>query len=132
MATLASAGIRGLSGFFSKDEILWQAFNSIHGHLLLWAVGAAAAGMTAFYMFRLTFSTFLGQCRASTEVTQHIHESPPIMTVPLIILAVLSIIGGFAGGKIRRAAGRGRGEVSGGAASIKKKKKPQHNSTPHP
>ncbi len=97
MATLAIAGIPGLSGFFSKDEILWQAFNSIHGHLLLWAVGAAAAGMTAFYMFRLTFSTFLGQCRASTEVTQHIHESPPIMTVPLIILAVLSIIGGYVG-----------------------------------
>ncbi|RLB08312.1 MAG: NADH-quinone oxidoreductase subunit L [Deltaproteobacteria bacterium] len=97
MATLAIAGIPGFSGFFSKDEILWQAFSSPHGHLFLWLVGAVAAGMTAFYMFRLTFVTFLGQCRASEEVKKHIHESPPIMTVPLIILAVLSVIGGYVG-----------------------------------
>ncbi len=97
MATLAIAGIPGFSGFFSKDEILWQSFSSPHGHLLLWLVGAAAAGMTAFYMFRLTFVTFLGKCRASEKVKKHIHESPPIMTVPLIILAVLSVIGGYVG-----------------------------------
>ncbi|MBW2038583.1 MAG: NADH-quinone oxidoreductase subunit L [Deltaproteobacteria bacterium] len=97
MATLAIAGIPGFSGFFSKDEILWQSFSSPHGHLFLWLVGAVAAGMTAFYMFRLTFVTFFGQCRASEEVKKHIHESPPIMTVPLIILAILSVIGGYVG-----------------------------------
>jgi NADH-quinone oxidoreductase subunit L len=97
MATLAITGIPGFSGFFSKDEILWQAFSSPHGHLYLWIVGAAAAGMTAFYMFRLLFVTFLGRCRAPEEVKQHIHESPPIMTVPLIILAALSVVGGYVG-----------------------------------
>ncbi len=97
VATLAIAGIPGFAGFFSKDEILWQAFNSSRGHLYLWVVGAAAAGMTAFYMFRLTFVTFLGRCRAPEEVKKHIHESPSIMTIPLIVLAVLSIIGGYVG-----------------------------------
>jgi NADH-quinone oxidoreductase subunit L len=97
MATLAIVGIPGFSGFFSKDEILWQAFSSNHGHLYLWVAGAVAAGMTAFYMFRLFFVTFLGHCRASEEVQKHIHESPPIMTIPLMVLALLSIIGGYVG-----------------------------------
>jgi len=97
VATLAIAGIPGFSGFFSKDEILWQAFSSTHGHVYLWVVGAVAAGMTAFYMFRLLFVTFLGQCRASEEVRKHIHESPPIMTIPLMVLALLSVIGGYVG-----------------------------------
>jgi NADH-quinone oxidoreductase subunit L len=97
LATLAIAGIPGFSGFFSKDEILWQAFDSTHGHLLLWVVGAVAAGMTAFYMFRLVFVTFMGQCRATEEVKKHIHESPSIMTIPLIVLAVFSVIGGYVG-----------------------------------
>jgi NADH-quinone oxidoreductase subunit L len=97
LATLAIAGIPGFSGFFSKDEILWQAYKSSHGHLVLWLVGAAAAGMTAFYMFRLVFVTFFGRCRASEEVQHHIHESPPVMTVPLIVLACLSVIGGYVG-----------------------------------
>jgi NADH-quinone oxidoreductase subunit L len=97
MATLAIAGIPGFSGFFSKDEILWQAFSSSHGHVYLWAVGAVAAGLTSFYMFRLLFVTFLGKCRASDEVKKHIHESPPIMTIPLMVLAVLSVIGGYIG-----------------------------------
>jgi NADH-quinone oxidoreductase subunit L len=97
MATLAITGIPGFSGFFSKDEILWQAFSSSHGHIYLWAVGAAAAGLTAFYMFRLFFVTFLGRCRASDEVKKHIHESPAIMTIPLLVLAVLSVVGGYVG-----------------------------------
>jgi NADH-quinone oxidoreductase subunit L len=96
-ATLAIAGIPGLSGFFSKDEILWQAFSSFHGHWLLWAVAALAAGMTAFYMFRALFMTFFGQSRVDEHVAHHIHESPKIMTVPLMVLAVLSIIGGYIG-----------------------------------
>jgi NADH-quinone oxidoreductase subunit L len=97
IATLAIAGVPGLSGFFSKDEILWQAFSSSHGHFLLWLVAAIAAGMTAFYMFRALFMTFFGQSRVDEHVAHHIHESPKIMTVPLMILAVLSIIGGYVG-----------------------------------
>jgi NADH-quinone oxidoreductase subunit L len=96
-ATLAIAGIPGFSGFFSKDEILWQAYSSPHGHFLLWLVGAIAAGMTAFYMFRLLFMTFFGQSRAPEEVKKHIHESPRVMTIPMAILAGLSIIGGYVG-----------------------------------
>jgi NADH-quinone oxidoreductase subunit L len=97
IATLAIAGIPGLSGFFSKDEILWQAFSSSHGHFLLWLVAAIAAGMTAFYMFRALFMTFFGQSRVDEHVAHHIHESPKIMTVPLMVLAVLSVIGGYIG-----------------------------------
>ena len=97
IATLAIAGIPGLSGFFSKDEILWQAFSSSHGHWLLWTVAAVAAGMTAFYMFRALFMTFFGESRVDHHVAHHIHESPKIMTVPLMILAFLSIIGGYIG-----------------------------------
>jgi NADH-quinone oxidoreductase subunit L len=97
IATLAIAGIPGLSGFFSKDEILWQAFSSPHGYWLLWAVAALAAGMTAFYMFRALFMTFFGQSRVDEHVAHHIHESPKIMTIPLMVLAVLSVIGGYVG-----------------------------------
>jgi len=97
IATLAIAGVPGLSGFFSKDEILWQAFSSSHGHFFLWLVAAVAAGMTAFYMFRALFMTFFGESRVDEHVAHHIHESPKIMTVPLMILAVLSVIGGYVG-----------------------------------
>jgi len=97
IATLAIAGVPGLSGFFSKDEILWQAFSSSHGHFLLWLVAAVAAGMTAFYMFRALFMTFFGESRVDPHVAHHIHESPRMMTVPLMILAILSIIGGYVG-----------------------------------
>ncbi len=97
IATLAIAGIPGLSGFFSKDEILWQAYSSPHGHFLLWLTGAVAAGMTAFYMFRLIFMTFYNENRAPEDVQHHIHESPKAMTVPLMVLAVLSVIGGYLG-----------------------------------
>jgi NADH-quinone oxidoreductase subunit L len=96
-AALAISGIPPLSGFFSKDEILWQAFSSSQGHWLLWLAALCAAGLTAFYMFRLFFITFSGSCRAEEKVRHHLHESPQIMTVPLIVLAVLSVIGGFAG-----------------------------------
>jgi NADH-quinone oxidoreductase subunit L len=94
IATLAIAGIPGLSGFFSKDEIFWKAFSS--GHYVVWVIGLIAAGMTAFYMFRLVYLTFYGEFR-SAKKDQHPHESPAVMTVPLIILAVLSIIGGWVG-----------------------------------
>ncbi len=97
IACLAISGIPGFSGFFSKDEILWKAFSSSHGHMLIWLIGAVTAGMTAFYMFRLFFGTFHGECRAADEVKHHIHESPNIMTVPLMILALLSLVGGYVG-----------------------------------
>ena len=96
-ATLAIAGIPGLSGFFSKDEILWQSFSSPHGSPVLWVVATAAAGITAFYMFRLVFLTFFGDSRMDPEVEKHAHESPWTMTVPLSILAVLSVAGGWIG-----------------------------------
>jgi NADH-quinone oxidoreductase subunit L len=97
VATLAIAGIPGLSGFFSKDEILWQAFSSSHGNPVLWVIAALAAGITAFYMFRLVFLTFFGKSRMDPEVEKHAHESPWTMTVPLTILAVLSVAGGWIG-----------------------------------
>jgi len=93
IGTIAIAGIPPFAGFFSKDEILWKTFAS--GNILLWIIGAVAAGMTAFYMSRLMFMTFFNNCRASDEVKHHIHESPRTMTVPLMVLACLSIIGGF-------------------------------------
>ena len=94
VATLAIAGIFPFAGFFSKDEILGQAFDRF---FLLWMVGFITAGMTAFYMSRLFFLTFSGYCRADEHVEKHIHESPRAMTVPLMILAGLSIIGGWIG-----------------------------------
>jgi NADH-quinone oxidoreductase subunit L len=98
LGTIAIAGIPPFSGFFSKDEILWGAFTSAgHGIPWLWLVGASGAGLTAFYMFRLVFLTFFGECRASHDVKHHIHESPWSMTVPLMILAGLSVVGGWIG-----------------------------------
>jgi len=95
MATLAISGIPPFSGFFSKDEILFNALTADRGHFLLWLIGAAAAGLTAFYMFRLLILTFHGDCRADEHTREHIHESPPSMTFPLVVLGVLSVIGGF-------------------------------------
>lgn len=97
VGTLAISGIPLFSGFFSKDEILWKAFSSPHGHFLLWLVGVVTAGLTAFYMFRLFFLTFLGKSRVDPHLQAHIHEAPKSMTIPLIVLGVLSVIGGFIG-----------------------------------
>jgi NADH-quinone oxidoreductase subunit L len=95
IACVAIAGIPPFAGFFSKDEILFETFES--GHVVLWIVGTLTALMTAFYMFRLLFMTFYGKERMSHEVAHHVHESPPSMTVPLTILATLSIVGGWVG-----------------------------------
>ncbi len=97
IGTFAIAGIPPLAGFFSKDEILWEAFSSHMGAAgpLLWAFGAMTALMTAFYMTRLLCLTFLGNSRFGHDV--HPHESPMVMVAPLLVLAVLSVLGGFIG-----------------------------------
>ena len=92
---LAIIGVPPFAGFFSKDEILWQAFSSPNGHWLLWAAGAIGAALTAFYMTRLMALTFWGKSRFDKSV--HPHESGLSMTIPLIILAVLSVVGGWVG-----------------------------------
>ena len=94
IATLAIAGIPPLAGFFSKDEILGHAFERYPS---LWIVGFLTAGLTAFYMFRLLFLAFFGLSRVPPELEHHIHESPRSMTVPLAILAFLSLVGGWIG-----------------------------------
>jgi len=94
IATLAIAGIPGFAGFFSKDEILDAAGSGPHANITFWLLGLAAAGLTSFYMFRLIFLTFFGKPRFD-EHEVHVHESPRNMTVPLMILAFLSIVGGW-------------------------------------
>jgi NADH-quinone oxidoreductase subunit L len=94
---VAIAGIPPLAGFFSKDEILWSAFRIGGYGTVVWAVGFAAAAMTAFYMFRLYHLTFGGSFRGTHEQEHHLHESPRSMVVPLAILAAGSILVGLAG-----------------------------------
>src|SRR5258708_2323961 len=94
VASIAIAGIPPLAGFFSKDGIMGHAFEYSP---ILWLVGFITAGMTAFYMFRLVNMTFFGKSRVDHEVEHHIHESPLLMTAPLLVLAVLSIVGGWIG-----------------------------------
>ncbi len=95
VATLAIAGAPGFAGFFSKDEILHHVWAG--GHPVLWLIATVAATLTAFYMFRLLFLTFFGELRADHDVAHHVHESPAVMTIPLVILAALSIVGGWVG-----------------------------------
>ncbi len=95
IAAIAISGIPPFSGFFSKDEILWKAFSSEYGSVVLWALGVLGAGLTAFYMFRLVSLTFEGEARYGHDV--HPHEAPKTMTIPLVILAFLSVVGGFVG-----------------------------------
>jgi NADH-quinone oxidoreductase subunit L len=118
IATFAIAGIPPLAGYFSKDEILWMAYSSRHGNWLFWLIGVVTAFITSFYMFRLWFLTFFGDYRggpATHDVThqsadahamhdkadQHghshgePHESPWVMLGPLVVLAVLSFVGGW-------------------------------------
>ncbi len=97
LATLAISGIPFFSGFFSKDEILWKSYSSLYGHPIFWVIGVVTAGMTAFYMFRLVYMTFHGKERMDDKTRKKIHESPRSMTVPLMILAVLSVVGGYVG-----------------------------------
>jgi len=91
---LAISGIPGFSGFFSKDAILADTFSQSP---ILYYLGIGAAMMTAFYMFRLYFLTFRGSFRGTEDQHHHLHESPAAMTIPLIVLAILSVIGGYIG-----------------------------------
>jgi NADH-quinone oxidoreductase subunit L len=95
IATLAISAVPPFAGYFSKDLILEGAFAS--GHPWLWLIGVVTAGLTSFYMFRLIFMTFHGDSRLEPDKEHHVHESPPVMTIPLIVLAVFSIIGGWVG-----------------------------------
>ncbi len=95
VGTLAIAGLPPLAGFWSKDEILAHAFTQ--GRYALYGMAALGALLTAFYMFRLTYLTFYGSSRVDPKVASHIHESPAIMLGPLVVLAGLSIVGGFPG-----------------------------------
>ena len=112
IATLAISGIPPFAGFWSKDEILWKAYSSDHGSWVFWLIGVITAFLTSFYMFRLLFMTFFGDYRgAQVDAHGHAHaahghddhghgephESPMVMLVPLMILAVLSIVGGLVG-----------------------------------
>ncbi len=92
IATLAIIGFPGFSGFFTKDAILNSAWSGPFGSPLLWGVGFVTAGLTAFYMIRLTWLVFFGKCRY--EHPSHIHETNLIITIPLMILAVLALLGG--------------------------------------
>lgn len=92
---VAIIGIPPFAGFFSKDEILWMSFHSPLGSPALWVLGAIGAAMTAFYMTRLMCLTFWGKSRVPKSV--HPHESPTLMTIPLIVLGILSVVGGWVG-----------------------------------
>ncbi len=96
-ATLAISGFPPFAGFFSKDAILGASFGSPYGSWWLWALGLIAAGLTSFYMFRLVFLTFFGESRVEEHAKHHLHESPWSMTMPLIVLGILSLIGGWIG-----------------------------------
>ncbi len=91
---LAISGIPPFAGFFSKDEILSHVYEH---NKVMWVIGLFTSFLTAFYMFRLLFLTFFGEFRGTEEQRHHLHESPASMTLPLIVLAVLSAIGGFMG-----------------------------------
>jgi len=93
IATLAIAAVPPFSGYFSKDLILEAAYDS--GHSWLWFLGVITAGLTSFYMFRLIFMTFFGESRVDSEKEHHLHESPAVMTIPLIVLAILATVGGW-------------------------------------
>jgi NADH-quinone oxidoreductase subunit L len=120
IATFAIAGFPPFAGFFSKDEILGSVFHSPYGGPVIWAVGVITAGLTSFYMFRLWFMTFFGEYKPNADLgdahalapahaapagghgaDSHghvgVHESPWVMLGPLVILAVLSVVGGWAG-----------------------------------
>jgi len=97
IASLSIAGIPGLAGFFSKDEILWLAYNGGALGRIVWAMGTLVAALTAFYSFRIIFLVFHGKFKGTHEQEHHLHESPASMTVPLVLLAAGAVSAGWAG-----------------------------------
>ncbi|UCD34687.1 MAG: NADH-quinone oxidoreductase subunit L [Nitrospiraceae bacterium] len=97
IATLSITGIPGLAGFFSKDEILWRTYLAGDLGKLLWFLGTTAALLTAFYSWRLIYMTFHGKFRGTHEQEHHLHESPKVITVPLMLLAVGAVAAGWVG-----------------------------------
>jgi len=97
IGTMAISGIPFFSGFFSKDEILWYAYSSHFGSAWFWGIGFLTAGLTAFYMFRMIYLTFHGESRLDKHVFKNVSESTVSITFPLVVLAVLSVFGGFFG-----------------------------------
>jgi len=97
IASISIAGIPGLAGFFSKDEILWLAYNGGTVGKIAWLTGTLVAAITAFYSFRLIFVAFHGKFRGTHEQEHHLHESPSSMTVPLMILAIGAVAAGWVG-----------------------------------
>jgi NADH-quinone oxidoreductase subunit L len=102
--TVAIAGIPPFAGFWSKDEILWKAYSSAHGSWIFWLIGLTTAFITSFYMFRLLYMTFAGEYRGVSSGDSHghgdhgqPHESPWVMLGPLVVLAILSAVGGLVG-----------------------------------
>ncbi|MDP2167179.1 MAG: NADH-quinone oxidoreductase subunit L, partial [Thermodesulfovibrionales bacterium] len=97
IASLSIAGVPGLAGFFSKDEILWRAYSGGGVGQFVWVLGTITAVLTAFYSFRAVFVTFHGSFRGTHEQEHHLHESPRSMTLPLVILAVGAVASGWVG-----------------------------------
>ncbi len=95
ISVLAISGFPPFAGFFSKDEILWLAASNHHWSV--WFFAVCGAGITAFYMFRQLFMTFYGKCRADHHTQEHLHESPSVMTMPLVVLAIGALFAGFIG-----------------------------------
>jgi NADH-quinone oxidoreductase subunit L len=95
ISVFAIAGFPPLAGFFSKDEILWLAFSGHHE--VIWFFALLGAGLTAFYMFRQLFMVFFGENRADHHTREHLHESPKVMTMPLVVLAAGAVVAGFIG-----------------------------------
>jgi NADH-quinone oxidoreductase subunit L len=94
IGTIAISGIFPFAGFFSKDQIIATTFEN---NLFIFVIVSAVSALTAFYMFRLYFLTFHGEFRGTHDQEHHLHESPKVMTIPLVVLAILSIAGGFIG-----------------------------------
>jgi NADH-quinone oxidoreductase subunit L len=97
ISCLAISGLPFFSGFFSKDEILWWAFASTRGNKVIWIIVVVAAFMTAFYMFRCLYMTFYGEQKTNPKAKDHVHESPWVITLPLVVLAGLATVGGLIG-----------------------------------
>jgi NADH-quinone oxidoreductase subunit L len=97
ISCLAISGLPFFSGFFSKDEILWWTFASTRGSKVIWVIVVVAAFMTAFYMFRCLYMTFYGEQKTNPKAKDHVHESPWVITLPLVVLAGLATVGGLIG-----------------------------------